>query len=116
LEFRAREWEQRVKDIPIGVIPVEQAEGAIAYGLKQAAMYRDIAARFKVSMTEGRRGRGKRRRRVEEDKLMTIDEAGEGEGDGDGDEIEFGDEDELDDLCGDVSDEEFLLGGGEDDD
>ncbi|KAJ7785446.1 hypothetical protein B0H14DRAFT_3506857 [Mycena olivaceomarginata] len=57
LEYRAREWEEHVRGIPVsqeertewGALPgigewtVECAEGAIAYSLKQAEMYRDIA-------------------------------------------------------------------------
>jgi hypothetical protein len=70
LEYRVQEWEERVRSIPvtpekrreweavsgIGEWTVERAEGAIAYSLKQADMYRDIARRMKVSMTEERQG------------------------------------------------------------
>jgi hypothetical protein len=70
LEHCAREWEERVRGIPVsqeermewGALPgigewtVECAEGAIAYGLKQTEMYRDIARHITVSMTEEQRG------------------------------------------------------------
>ncbi|KAJ7900467.1 hypothetical protein B0H13DRAFT_2336571 [Mycena leptocephala] len=91
------EWEERAQIVPMGTVAFDWAQGAIAYGLKQAAMYRDIAA-------------------VEEDELMGVDE-GDEEAREDEDEIGFDDdEDELDDLRGDISDDEFILGGGEDDD
>ncbi|KAJ7729736.1 hypothetical protein B0H16DRAFT_1330222 [Mycena metata] len=106
LEHRAKEWERRVKEVRVGEIPEDQAEGAIAYGLKQAVMYRDIAAQIGVSMTEVRRGRGKRR-------MKAVEEADYDE------EDEIGvnaDEDELEDLRGGASDDDFVLRGGEDDD
>ncbi|KAJ7858617.1 hypothetical protein B0H14DRAFT_2206500, partial [Mycena olivaceomarginata] len=61
LEFRAREWDQRAMAVPIGESQweewnratgqlagwtYERAEGAVAYALKQAAVFRNIAARL----------------------------------------------------------------------
>ncbi|KAJ7715348.1 hypothetical protein B0H16DRAFT_1339955, partial [Mycena metata] len=109
LEFEAKQWEDMVKEVQVGLIPYEEAAGAIAYGLKQAAIYREIAARVPVTMTELRVGRGKRRRRIEQDEMDV-----EGR-----DEDEIGadeDERELEDLRGNESDEEHILGGGLDDD
>ncbi|KAJ7041706.1 hypothetical protein C8F04DRAFT_1176799 [Mycena alexandri] len=60
-EYEARRWEGRICAIRVGVEEVGFAQGAIAYALRQAAMYRDIAARAVVTMTEVRRGRGRRR-------------------------------------------------------
>ncbi|KAJ7692654.1 hypothetical protein B0H16DRAFT_1486360 [Mycena metata] len=83
-------WERRAKEVRVGEIPEDQAEGAIAYGLKQAVMYCDIVVQIGVSMTEVRRGRGKRR-------MKAVEEADYDE------EDEIGvnaDEDELEDLCG----------------
>ncbi|KAJ7019263.1 hypothetical protein C8F04DRAFT_913208, partial [Mycena alexandri] len=43
LEYEAVEWERRVRLVPVGdAVEFEQAEGGIAYALKQAAMYREI--------------------------------------------------------------------------
>ncbi|KAF7367916.1 CxC2 domain-containing protein [Mycena sanguinolenta] len=112
MEFQARKWEERAKNVPVGHIPEDQAEGAIVYALQQAEMYRDLAARFAITMTEERRGRGKRRVRVMEDEARILGRAGEGE------DEELGldeDEEELEDWRGDVSDEDFVLDGGEDD-
>ncbi|KAJ7681055.1 hypothetical protein DFH06DRAFT_909810, partial [Mycena polygramma] len=39
LEHLASDWDDRVKSVPVGSVPFELAEGAMAYGLKQAAMY-----------------------------------------------------------------------------
>ncbi|KAJ6458082.1 hypothetical protein C8R47DRAFT_995450, partial [Mycena vitilis] len=117
LEHRAKEWERRATNVPVGELPEEETEGALAYALKQAAMYRDIAARVTVSMTEERRGRGKRRRLVEDDELMVIEEDARENDEDEEDEIGLGDdEEELEDWQGIVSDDEFVLGGGEDDD
>ncbi|KAJ7936005.1 hypothetical protein B0H13DRAFT_2304071 [Mycena leptocephala] len=116
LEFRAKEWEDRVRAIPLGVVVPDLAEGAIAYAMKQAAMYRDIAARAEVSMSEVRRGRGKRRQWVvEEDELMLAAEGGDEGGEDDGMGLDD-DEEELNDLRGGVSDEELMFGEGEDED
>jgi hypothetical protein len=121
LEYCAQEWEERVRSIPVtpeersewgalsgaGEWTVERAEGAIAYGLKQADMYRDIARRVKVSMTEERRGRGKRRRLVHGDEWVDVVGA---TGTSEDDNLA------LEDLRGDeVADDDFLGGGGEED-
>ncbi|KAJ7901050.1 hypothetical protein B0H14DRAFT_3422958 [Mycena olivaceomarginata] len=127
LEFRAREWDQRAMAVPVGESQweewnratgrlagwtYERAEGAVAYALKQAAVFRDIAARLTISMTEVRRGRGKRR-------LMFDDEWVEGgeNGAAGGSEVGGGEEQELEDLRGDeVADDDFVFGGGADED
>ncbi|KAF8177193.1 hypothetical protein K438DRAFT_1978834 [Mycena galopus ATCC 62051] len=120
LECCAQEWEECARQIPVGreesegwsdavgtpgTWTVERAEGTIAYTLKQAAMYRDIAARMKISMTEQRRGRGKKRRLVNDDEWVNEDGVAEnvlGERD---------EEDELDDLRDDrITDDDYLLG------
>ncbi|KAJ7699815.1 hypothetical protein B0H16DRAFT_1835822 [Mycena metata] len=59
-EYEARRWEGRACAIRVGVEEVGFAQGAMAYALRQAAMYRDIAARAVVTMTEVRRGRGRK--------------------------------------------------------
>ncbi|KAJ7795048.1 hypothetical protein B0H14DRAFT_2621379 [Mycena olivaceomarginata] len=108
LEFRANKWEDRARGVPVSsaeqeewreVTPwaVERSEGSIAYALKQAHMYRNIACRITVSMTEERRGRGKRRRLGEATEL----------GEGVEEDIEVWRAEE-------VADDDFLLGGGAD--
>ncbi|KAJ7732736.1 hypothetical protein DFH07DRAFT_968305 [Mycena maculata] len=112
LEFRTQEWEGRARAVPVGVWKAAEAEGGIAYALKQAAMFRDIGTRAEITRTELRVGRGKRRIQVVEDDLM------DGEQRNVADEEEEGwaeEQEQLEELGGDVSDEEFLLGGGEDD-
>lgn len=59
-QYEAEKWEARAgRDmIKVGEVEVGYAQGAIAYALQQAAMYRDIAARATVTATEVRLGRG----------------------------------------------------------
>ncbi|KAJ7725755.1 hypothetical protein B0H14DRAFT_3519240 [Mycena olivaceomarginata] len=121
LKYRAREWEDRVRAVPVsaearaqwddtifvrGTWAVERAEGAVSYGLKQAQMLRDIAARITILMMEERRGRGKKQRVVVDDWL--------GEEGGEEREAELV---QLDDLCDEhVADDDCVLGGGADED
>jgi hypothetical protein len=120
LEFRAREWEARALAVPVGESQMqewdgasdglakwtyERSEGAVAYALKQAAVFRDVAAQLKISMTEVRRGRGQRR-------MLYDDEWVDGEGGVGRSEVP---EEELEDARGDdVADDDFILGGGAD--
>ncbi|KAJ7015979.1 hypothetical protein C8F04DRAFT_983763 [Mycena alexandri] len=60
-EYEAQRWEARVRAIPVSEVELGYAQGAVAYALKQAAMYRDIAARAVITMTEVHRGKGKKR-------------------------------------------------------
>ncbi|KAF8144866.1 hypothetical protein K438DRAFT_1992428 [Mycena galopus ATCC 62051] len=119
LEYCAQQWEDHAREIPVGeeewrtweeavsapgTWTVERAEGAIAYALKQAAMYRDIVARFRISMTEERRGQGKKRRVLVNDDWVLED--------GDGGAVV--EEDELEDLRNDrVTDDDYILGGAD---
>ncbi|KAJ7794768.1 hypothetical protein B0H14DRAFT_3496699 [Mycena olivaceomarginata] len=95
LEFRAKEWEERARGVPVSsderqewreVTPwvVERSEGAITYALKQAQMYRNIARRVTVSMAEERRGRGKRRRLLYDDEWVNVEGGGEATEEGEG--------------------------------
>ncbi|KAJ6493097.1 hypothetical protein C8R45DRAFT_927886 [Mycena sanguinolenta] len=76
LEHHAWEWEALVVKVDIDNLSAEDAEGAVAYGMKQAAMYRELARVVPIRMTELRLGRGKRRQRAqdEEDVLALDDE------------------------------------------
>ncbi|KAJ7018305.1 hypothetical protein C8F04DRAFT_1277832 [Mycena alexandri] len=123
-EHEAQRWEARVCAIPVGEVEEGYAQGAVAYGLKQAAMYREIATRAVVTMTEVRRGRGRKRIPA-----VVVNEGGAG-GEGGGEEaarngpeeLEEGaadgvEEDDSDDgLFGGDSDEEFFMGGEDEDD
>ncbi|KAJ7826226.1 hypothetical protein B0H14DRAFT_3467853 [Mycena olivaceomarginata] len=121
LEFWAGEWDRRAM-VPIGESQweewnrvsdglagwaYERVEGAVAYALKQATIFRDIAAHLTVSMTEVRQGRGKHR-------LVYDDEWVDREGNGAAGISEGGadEEQELEDLRRDeVADDDFILGG-----
>ncbi|KAJ7166440.1 hypothetical protein C8R43DRAFT_946003 [Mycena crocata] len=111
LEARAKEWDLRAEGIDVqSIADRAEAQGKKAYCGKQASMYRAIAGRVHRTMTEVRKGRGKRRRAVESDEEngMAVDEA-EGERE----------DSEWEDRIGEAdlpSDEEFILGGGADDD
>ncbi|KAK7039755.1 hypothetical protein R3P38DRAFT_3181559 [Favolaschia claudopus] len=99
-EHEAVRWEARAKEVPVGSVEVGFAQGAIAYALRQAAMFRTLAARLEVSMTEIHRGRGRKR-------MAALPSAAEGE------EEEAGSDDDDDDegAGGVASDEEFFMGG-----
>ncbi|KAK6964695.1 CxC2 domain-containing protein [Favolaschia claudopus] len=101
-EHEAVKWENRVKDIPVGGVEVGFAQGAIAYALGQAAMYRKLAARLDVSMTEIHRGRG--RKRMPAMPAAADEEEAAGSDDDD-------DEDDDEAAGGVASDEEFFMGG-----
>ncbi|KAJ7015827.1 hypothetical protein C8F04DRAFT_1284627, partial [Mycena alexandri] len=77
LEHEARAGRDVIK---VGEVEAGFAQGAIAYALRQAAMYRDIAARAVITATEVRHGRGKKRTRA----VVVEDVAGEEEADGGG--------------------------------
>ncbi|KAJ7677407.1 hypothetical protein B0H14DRAFT_3536655 [Mycena olivaceomarginata] len=112
LEYRACEWEACARGGVLAPWSYERAEGAVAYGLKQAAMYRDIARRVTVSMTEVIRGRGQRRRMVNDDEWVGVGTDGGAQAAGDND-LEL----QLEDLRADtVTDDDFILGGGADED
>ncbi|KAJ7026230.1 hypothetical protein C8F04DRAFT_1268406 [Mycena alexandri] len=115
-EYEAQRWEACICAIRVGEVEEGYAEGAVAYGLKQAAMYRDIAARAVVTMTEVRRGRGKKRvpAAAEGEEPAAADDGVEERGDGAGDDAEGEESDE--DLFGANSDKEFFMGGEDEDD
>ncbi|KAJ7018738.1 hypothetical protein C8F04DRAFT_976786 [Mycena alexandri] len=122
-EHEAQRWEARVCAIPVGEVEEGYAQGAIAYALKQAAMYREIAARAVVTMTEVRRGRGQKRTvPMPEEGLGAVPSSGQEEREvgadgGDADEGSGDDSDEGEEgLYGGHSDEEFFMGGEDDDD
>ncbi|KAJ7021123.1 hypothetical protein C8F04DRAFT_1274114 [Mycena alexandri] len=117
LEHEARKWEARAgRDvIKVGEVEAGFAQGAIAYALRQAPMYRDIAARAVITATEVRHGRGKKRTRA----VVVEDAAGEEEADGGGGSDgggEDNDDEEEDVGHGFYSDDEYVLAGEDEDD
>ncbi|KAK7030582.1 CxC2 domain-containing protein [Favolaschia claudopus] len=114
-EYEAKQWEQRAKDIPVGEVDAAFGEGVIAYALKQAAMYRTLGERAVVTMEEVHHGRG--RKRTQRPVPVTTEASGGGDGGGDEGGGSDGSDDESDgDGAGNVpSDEEYFMGGGEDD-
>lgn len=118
LEYEASIWEGRAKAVQVGVIQPEYAQGLVAYALKQAAVFRDLAARARTTAMEARLPRGKKRpRRPAFDPLaaMPEDEPADEDPDEDPDDDSDEEEDEADER-GDVgSDEEVIMGGEVDD-
>ncbi|KAF7375725.1 CxC2 domain-containing protein [Mycena sanguinolenta] len=114
---RERLWIKRTVAVPVGSIPVAEAEGKIAYASKQSQMYRDLAARAEITRTEAKVARGKKRSvwAPTWDPLLGADENQRARDD-DGEEDEGVVDDEDDDERGDIdSDEELLMGGEVDD-
>ncbi|KAJ7250230.1 hypothetical protein C8J57DRAFT_1521244 [Mycena rebaudengoi] len=128
MEARASEWDKRAADVPTGTIPFTDAEGMVAYAAKQAATFWDITKCGAVTFSEPVLGKGHKRPRAPRGDEMDVDRELENEGgevggpDDSSDDYEEDGEDEelkaeLDDLWGDiVSNEEYVLGGGADDD
>ncbi|KAF7319441.1 CxC2 domain-containing protein [Mycena chlorophos] len=54
-------WKERAKRVPVGSIPEQEAEGMVAYGLKQAAMHLRLAAQARKTAAAPKLGRGRRR-------------------------------------------------------
>ncbi|KAK6972220.1 CxC2 domain-containing protein [Favolaschia claudopus] len=99
-EHEAAGWEDRAKAIPVGTVEIGYAQGAVAYALKQAAMYRTLACKVTQSMTEVHRGRGQKR-------VPAVDAGASSD-----EESADGSEEEEDTGAGNVhEDEEFFLGG-----
>ncbi|KAJ7446857.1 hypothetical protein B0H11DRAFT_1745318 [Mycena galericulata] len=113
--YREKVWEQRAVAVPTGKIPPAEAEGLVAYALKQAQLYRDLAVAAERTRTEPQLKRGKKRHvfRPAPDPIMPEEEEEVRDSD---DELDDDGEDE-DDERGDVeSDEELLMGGEVDED
>nr|GAT45084.1 predicted protein [Mycena chlorophos] len=94
--------------VPLGNIAVGEAEGMIAYALKQAALYTSLAERAEITRTEPKLSRGFRRRRYYPAELGLAPELGTGNDD----EGAEGSDSDVDSDRGDLdSDEELLVGG-----
>ncbi|KAJ6450007.1 hypothetical protein C8R47DRAFT_999048 [Mycena vitilis] len=108
---RERQWTARAVAVPTGAIAFAEAEGKVAYAVKQAEMYADLARRAEVTRTEKKLQKGKKRAVAVPiwDPLVPVEE------DANADEEDA--EPEDDDERGDIdSDEELLMGGEVDDD
>ncbi|KAJ7429541.1 hypothetical protein FB451DRAFT_940410, partial [Mycena latifolia] len=53
-EYEAAKWEARAANVRIGVLPLAEVEGALAYAARQADMYKDLIARGETRWTEVR--------------------------------------------------------------
>ncbi|KAF8215246.1 hypothetical protein K438DRAFT_1955238 [Mycena galopus ATCC 62051] len=106
------EEEERARKLDLEAMTVEEGEGAMAYAMKQAAMYHRIGTCVAVTMTEVRLGKGRKRRpQVDDDEEMPdVRDAWDEEDEVGADE----DEAELRDLRRDVADKEHVLDGGDD--
>ncbi|KAJ7085995.1 hypothetical protein B0H15DRAFT_923193 [Mycena belliarum] len=125
--YEADVWEARAAAIRVGVLPLAEVEGAHAYALRQADMYRDLKARGEVQWGHKRpryleqssiaraaalREEERREAEAEADQWMDVEDDG-GAGDA-GDVAREGEDaaDEEDDEFGHIeSDEEFIMGG-----
>ncbi|KAJ7030837.1 hypothetical protein C8F04DRAFT_1186481 [Mycena alexandri] len=123
LEFEVVQWEKRVKAVPVGQIDEAIAQGMIAYGLKQAALFCDVATRAKATEKAPPVARGKKRLReplvdplAEATTVGGIEES-EDENEDDDDAIvgRLGDDDDDDERGTVASDEELVMGGEVDD-
>ncbi|KAJ7040201.1 hypothetical protein C8F04DRAFT_948750, partial [Mycena alexandri] len=114
LEYEAAKWDARAAAAKEGA-----NEGATAYALRQADMYRDLWARGQKVWTEPKIARGKKREchipRAVQEMLAEIGVAESGREDGaaevDGQTAEEGEEDFA--TRGDVEDDEEYIMGGE---
>ncbi|KAF7293735.1 CxC2 domain-containing protein [Mycena chlorophos] len=96
-EVWASVWEKRAAAVPVGEIATGEAEGMMAYALKQAAMHRGLAASARQTASEPRLARGRRRVRWVQAPAVLI-----GEGDGleepEQEDLEKSDDSELEEL------------------
>ncbi|KAJ6469546.1 hypothetical protein C8R47DRAFT_989403, partial [Mycena vitilis] len=101
-QHEANQWDTLASNVPADLLPAEEAQGAVAFAKKQAAMFLDLKARGITTWTEVKLSRGKKRPRAAAAPLGS--EMKDNESDDD-------DESEDDELGGPVSDEEFVMGG-----
>ncbi|KAJ7188443.1 hypothetical protein C8R46DRAFT_1205599 [Mycena filopes] len=110
-----RQWTAHAVAVPVGTISAAEAEGMVAYAVKQTQLYRQLAVRAEMTRTEEKLKRG-RKRRVYQPGWDPIISAEDAAGPDDGDDGGSDDGNEEDDERGDIeSDEELLMGGEVDD-
>ncbi|KAJ7441783.1 hypothetical protein B0H11DRAFT_2251843 [Mycena galericulata] len=108
--WEALRWDRRAEAVAVGVLQREEAEGARAYAKRQAAMFRALGVQAEATWTAPKLTRGKRRPRAPAE---VVDEGEDREEE----EREREQEEEEEELMrGDVaSDEEFIMGGEDED-
>ncbi|KAJ7235269.1 hypothetical protein C8J57DRAFT_1248615 [Mycena rebaudengoi] len=65
LEYEACHWDRCAVAVPIGDIGVQEAQGAVAYAVRQVAIFRDMSVRATVTWTEEKLGKGWKRARMQ---------------------------------------------------
>jgi hypothetical protein len=63
-EHEAQRWDERVRQVPIGVIPHAEVLGAIVFAKHQTHMFRDLRQYGKTTWTEGKLPHGKKHPRL----------------------------------------------------
>ncbi|KAJ7839295.1 hypothetical protein B0H13DRAFT_2239609 [Mycena leptocephala] len=116
-EHRAAAWMDRARAVELQTMPRELAQGMRAYAVRQAKMYRDLAACAKVIELAPKLARGMSRRRAEAEYDALAPTGGEDEEEDadEGDEDVKGDGVELEEQGDILSDEEVVMGGEMDD-
>ncbi|KAJ7020502.1 hypothetical protein C8F04DRAFT_1274966 [Mycena alexandri] len=84
LEYEASKWDARAAAVPKEALDSQEAEGAVAYALRQAEMYRDLRVRGDKVWGAPRLARGKKAPRhvpkVVEEMLVEVGGVASGEG------------------------------------
>ncbi|KAJ7066666.1 hypothetical protein C8F01DRAFT_1208764 [Mycena amicta] len=111
-KYEEEGWKTRAAKVPLGSITTQEAEGMMAYALKQASMYASLRERVEITRSEEKLARGYRRRRYYPAELGFASELGAGATE----EAAVDSDSEDDDERGDLDSEEELLVGGELDD
>lgn len=113
LEFEAELWDDRAWAVPIDDMELSYAQGLVAYAVKQAALFRRLAARAREVEKAPKLARGKKRQRAPVvDPLATgmiIDDVRADSGGEDSEEE--GEEEEKEEHGFVDSDEELVMGG-----
>ncbi|KAJ7216669.1 hypothetical protein GGX14DRAFT_359106 [Mycena pura] len=101
-------WDCRVVAVPVGAVevPAPEAEGLLAYAMKQADVYRQLAIRAESARIEPKLGRGYRRPR---EAVRVVTHAMEGDGLLGDEDVGEDDEDEQDGFLD--SDDEAIMDG-----
>jgi hypothetical protein len=112
-EHRAAAWMDCARPVELQMMPRELAQGMRAYAVRQAKMYRDLAARAKVIELAPKLARRMSRRRAEAEYDALAPTGGEDEEEDadEGDEDVEGDGVELEERGDIPSDEEVVMGG-----
>ncbi|KAJ7059939.1 hypothetical protein C8F01DRAFT_1254038 [Mycena amicta] len=77
-KYEEEGWKTRAAKVPLGSITTQEAEGMMAYALKQASMYASLRERVEITRSEEKLARGYRRRRYYPAELGFASELGTG--------------------------------------